>query len=142
MATIQVTNMGGKILEAASWKVKDLGRLSSGEHVRVNVPFKDAKLLKYLANAQAQECVLEREEDGGQSVTLGYFLEKFSHFLDAGDGKPEVETIAWLKPLNRTVEAVMAYLMDRESCDSKFLAAIGARRRPDPDPADDADDEG
>ncbi len=116
------------MIEDARWKVKDAGHLSAGEVVRVNVPFKDAKLLKYLAGVQAQECVLEREEDG-QSVTLGFFLEKFSHFLDSGETKPELETMAWLKPFNRTVEHVVTYIMDRESCDSKFLAAIGAKRR-------------
>jgi hypothetical protein len=126
--TLQITTIGGKMIEEACWKVKEAGSLSTGDIVRINVPFKDAKLVKHLASVQAQECVLEREEDG-QSVTLGFFLEKFSHFLDAGEAKPEIETIAWLKPFNRTVEQVVTYIMERESCDSKFLAAVGARRR-------------
>lgn len=116
------------MIEEARWKVKEAGSLSVGEIVRVNVPFRDPKLLKHLAGSQASECVLEREEEG-QSVTLGFFVEKFSHFLDTGEAKPELETMAWLKPFNRTVEQVVTYIMDRSSCDSKFLAAIGAKRK-------------
>ncbi len=128
MGTIQVTNLGGKIIEGASWKVGDTSNVTVGEVVRVNLAVKDAKLTKYLAKNQIQECSLEKE-DGWHSVTVGLIVEKFTHFLDSTADPIELESMAWAKPLNRGVEAVIAYLLDRESCDQKFLAAVGAKRR-------------
>lgn len=126
MGTVQVTNLSGKIIEAASWKVKDMSNVSVGEVVRVNLRVEDEKLAKYLAKNPSQECALEKEEEG-QSVTLGFVVEKFTHFLD--DANSELESMAWLKPLNRSVEATVAFIMDRDSCPQNFLAAIGVKRR-------------
>ncbi len=129
MATIQVTNIGGVIIPNAHWKVKSLGSMSAGEVVRVNVSFEDERLSKYLSKATAQEVTLEREEGEPTSVVLGFVMEKFSHFLDQSADEPDVESIAWIKPMNRTVEAVIVYLLDRENCDPRFLAMLGAKRR-------------
>ncbi len=129
MPTIQATTLGGKIITQASWRTQSLGRISIGETVRVNIPFEDERLAKFLAKSAAQECVLEQEAEEGTSVTVGFMVEKFTHMLDASAERPDVESMAWLKPMNRTVEAVVQYLLDRENCDLKFLAAIGAKRK-------------
>lgn len=130
MATVQATNIGGSIIPQAHWKVKSLGNISPGDVVRVNVPFEDEKLSKYLSRSQVPECTFEREEEGS-SVTLGLMVERFTHFLDHAAAEPDVESMAWLKPMNRTVEAVLAYLFDRDSCDTKFISLIGAKRKQD-----------
>ncbi len=128
MATVQATNIGGVIIPRAHWKVKSLGSVSPGDIVRVNVPFEDEKLSKYLSRSQVQECTFEREDDGESSVTLGLMVERFTHFLDHSAEEPDVESMAWLKPMNRTVEAILIYMFDRSNCDVKFLALIGAKR--------------
>jgi len=129
MATIQATNIGGVIIPNAHWRVKSLGSMSAGEVVRVSVAFDDEKLGKYLSRASTQEVAYEREEEGQDSVVLGFVMERFSHFLDQSAEEPDVESIAWIKPMNRTVEAIIIYLLDRENCDPRFLAMIGAKRR-------------
>ena len=129
MPTIQATTLGGKIIARANWRTKSLGSVSIGETVRVNITFDDEKLAKFLAKSAAQECTLEREEGEATSVTVGFMVEKFTHMLDDSAEGPDVESMAWLKPMNRTVEAVVQYLLDRENCDLKFLAAIGAKRK-------------
>lgn len=130
MGTVQVTNLSGKILEAASWKVEDMSNVSVGEIVRINLRVEDERLAKYLSKATAQECTIEREDEG-HSVTLGFVVERFTHLLD--DSTKELESMAWLKPMNRTVEATIAFIMDRDSCDQKFLAAVGVKRREEED---------
>lgn len=130
MATVQATNIGGVIIPRAHWKVKSLGSISAGDVVRVNITFSDEKLEKYLSRASAQEVTYEREEeDEASSVTLGFMVERFTHFLDQSAEEPDIESMAWLKPMNRTVEAIVIYLLDRENCDPKFLSAIGAKRK-------------
>ncbi len=129
MATVQATNIGGVIIPQAHWKVKSLGSISPGDVVRVNVPFEDEKLSKYLSRSQVPECTFEREEEEENSVTLGMMVERFTHFLDHSSKEPDVESMAWLKPMNRTVEAVLIYLFDRDNSDVKFLAMIGAKRK-------------
>lgn len=128
MGTIQVTNLSGKIVEGASWKVKDMSNVSIGEVIRINLWVEDERLAKYLGKNPVQECTVEKEERG-HSVTVGYVVERFTHFLDGASEEKELESMAWLKPMNRAVEAVVAFLLDRESCDQKFLTAVGAKRR-------------
>lgn len=129
MATVQATNIGGVIIPRAHWKVKSLGSISAGDVVRVNMTFSDEKLERYLSRTSAQEVTYEREDDEACSVTLGFMVERFTHFLDQAAEEPDIESMAWLKPMNRTVEAIVIYLLDRENCDPKFLAVIGAKRK-------------
>ncbi len=129
MATIQATNIGGVIIPRAHWKVKSLGGIVAGDVVRVNLPFKDEKLAKYLSRSSIQEVTYEREEDETSSVTLGFMVERFTHFLDQAAMEPEIESMAWFRPMNRTVEAVITYLLDRENCETKFLSMIGVKRK-------------
>lgn len=105
-----------------------MSNVSVGEVVRVNLPVKEEKLAKYLGKNQTQECTIEKEEEG-HSVTLGYIVEKFTHMLDGSSEERKLESMAWLKPMNRGVEAVTAFLLERESCDPKFLAAVGVKKR-------------
>jgi hypothetical protein len=129
MATVQATNIGGVIVPGAHWKVKSLGNISAGDVVKVNLVFEDEKLEKYLSRISVQEVTYEREDDEQSSVTLGFMVERFTHFLDQAAEEPDIESMAWLKPMNRTVEAIILFLLDRENCDPKFLSLIGAKRK-------------
>ncbi len=127
MATIQATNIGGRIIPDAKWEVPDISKLSAGDPVRVSIPFKDAKLERYLKSQELPACTMEREERG-VSVTLGLVTEKFTHMLDTEPSNTRLDSMAWVKPMNRTVEAVLTYLFDRENCEPRFLAAVGVKR--------------
>lgn len=121
-------------MTAAKWAIRDLGKVSVGEVVRVSLTFKDAKLEKFLKSQRSPDCVMEREEKT-MSVTLGFIVERFSHMLDVIPpermAESKIDSMAWVKPMDRSVEFVMQYLYDRDSCDGRLLGAMGAKRTSD-----------
>lgn len=123
MPTIQVTSIGRKLIENASWKVKSLEGLSVGQVLSVNVPLVDEALIKVIGKMKAS--LLEKEDDG-YSVTLTFLVDKFTHMLEL---KPDMsldkmDGMAWVVPVDRTVESIILYLFNPELCDPKFLALV------------------
>ena len=123
MPTIQVTSIGRKLIESASWKVKSLEGLSVGQILTVNVPLVNEALIKAIGKMKAG--LLEKEDDG-YSVTLTFLVDKFTHMLEL---KPDMsldkmDGMAWVIPTDRTVESIILYLFNPELCDPKFLALV------------------
>jgi hypothetical protein len=123
MPTIQVTSIGRKLIENASWKVKSLEGLSVGQYLTVNVPLVDEALIKAIGKMKAN--LLEKEDDG-YSITLTFLVDKFTHMLELKSDMSldKMDGMAWIVPMDRTVESIILYLFNPELCDPKFLALI------------------
>jgi hypothetical protein len=123
MPTIQVTSIGRKLIENASWEVRSLEGLSVGQILTVNIPLTDEALIKAVGKIKAS--LLEKEEDG-YSVTLTFLVDKFTHMLELKSNMTldKMDGMAWVIPSDRTVESIILYLFNPELCDPKFLALV------------------
>jgi hypothetical protein len=123
MPTIQVTSIGRKLIENASWEVKSLEGLSVGQILTVNAPLTDEALIRAVGKIKAG--LLEKEEDG-YSVTLTFLVDKFTHMLELKSNMTldKMDGMAWVIPTDRTVESIILYLFNPELCDPKFLALV------------------
>jgi hypothetical protein len=123
MPTIQVTSIGRKLIENASWEVKSLEGLSVGQILTVNAPLTDEALIRAVGKIKAG--LLEKEENG-YSVTLTFLVDKFTHMLELKSDMTldKMDGMAWVIPTDRTVESIILYLFNPELCDPKFLALV------------------
>lgn len=122
MATYRATTISGKDIRGATWKADAVGPVAIGHVINLNVATRDEKLLKKIGRNSLGISV-DPEEDG-YSVTLGFVVERFTHMLETSGGKAKLDTMVWMKPMNRSVEAVAVYLLDPDSVDPKFAKLV------------------
>lgn len=123
MPIIQATTIGGKLIERGRWEVSTLENTREGHALQlsVNVESKEKNLLKFLGKQESADCVLERE---GKSyyVVLTFQIMRYKHLLD--HEKMSLQSMAFVVPINRTVEQVLTYMLDRDQCNPKFVELL------------------
>lgn len=125
MTTFQATTIGGKAIQGARWEAGSHGALAPGHLVHVNAPVNDEALVRAVGGAN-RTVTVEKEEGGGYSVTLSFLVDRFTHMLEANGDSSKFDSMVWLKPVDRNVEAVTTYLFEPEACDPKFVKLIQA----------------
>lgn len=122
MPAIQATTISGKLVEGARWDVNTLTNMREGQSLQVSLPVEDKKLIHFLGKQNGMDCVLEREEDKSHYVVLTMKIMSFRHMLDHATG--ELDSQAYVSPINRTVEEVITFLLDRDKCNPKFVELL------------------
>lgn len=122
--TVQATTMNGMIVEQARWRIEDPG-LRPGDLLQISLPVKDRKLMEYVRNQSKFECMLERGKDGSShSAILAFRIKQIRHMLDSQTS--EIDSMCVVAPMDRFVESVMTFLLDRKRCDPKFVAQLSS----------------
>lgn len=129
MPIIQVTTIGGKIIEKAKWEVETLANMREGHQLLISMDVSERNLVQFLGKHGGMDCVLEKKDktilngdDEGYYVVVTLQVMKFKHMFD--HEKLTLSSMAFAVPINRTVENVVTYLMDQSKCDPRFTQAI------------------
>ena len=118
---LQVATLSGKTVEGARWQVPDVHGLQENQSFALSFPTKDKQLVAYLTKVPTSECSVDREK-GDYSVQLSFQVRRIRHMLTVNSSK--VDTLAMLTPMNRSVEAVLQYLINPAKVDPKFVKAV------------------
>jgi len=131
--TIQATTISGTIVESARWRVESTGMLP-GDLLQLRLPVKDRKLMEYIRKQSKFECMLERgqkdenDAESDHAVIMAFRVKQMRHMLDSQTS--EIESMCVVTPMDRFVESVMMFLLDRKKCDPRFIAMIRNPRSP------------
>lgn len=122
MPTIQASTLSGAMVESGLWRVKSVN-MQVGHMVQINFLSDDTKLFEYVKKQQRFECMGEYDEKGGNhTITLAFKVKTVRHMFDTKTSN--VDSMVVITPMDRYVEQVMIYLLDRKKCDPRFIAAI------------------
>lgn len=99
-----------------------LADMREGHQLGLSIDISDKKLLQFLSKYDGMDCVLERKDDGGHYAVVTLQVMRFKHMLDHGPSA--LSSMAFVVPINRTVEHVVTYLLDRKKCDPRFLDLV------------------
>lgn len=113
-------------MAGAKWRTESLSGVSVGHTIHVSLAFQDEALVRAIGKqAGSSRSVLEKEEDG-YSVTLSFVVERFTHMVEAvaGSGEASVDSMVWLKPVDRMMEMILLYLLETDACDPKFVQSV------------------
>lgn len=141
MVIVQFVKMNGIAIERARWTIDSLESLRTGDNIQFSFNIEeDPNLISYIAKRSNMDCVIERieiphgldnEDKSTQfqySVILTGIIKSVRHMIDASaprqDGFHSVESMVTVIPLNRTIENVTTYVLDRDKCDRKFIALL------------------
>lgn len=118
---IQATTIAGKIIDGARWEVTSLSNFQQNQRVSIELPVKDPNLLGYLSKTQNKDCMLDGER-GQYSVVMACVVSDVRHMIYISN--KTVDTMVIVKPIHRTVEHVLEYLLSPGRCDQRFVRMI------------------
>lgn len=122
MPAIQATTISGKLIDGARWDVGTLSDMREGQNLQISIPVGDKNLIHFLGRQNGMDCVLEREADKSHYVVLTMRIMQFRHMLDHGSGS--LDSQAYVTPINRTVEEVLTFILDKDKCNPKFVEML------------------
>jgi hypothetical protein len=118
---LQVATLQGKTVEGGRWELPSVPGLQEGQSFALSFSTTDKQLVAYLMKAQSSECAVDRDK-GGYSVVLSFQVRRIRHMLTVGT--ENLDTMAILTPVNRSVELVLQYLLDPKKVDQKFFKTV------------------
>lgn len=109
------------MIEGGRWRVENVD-MQIGHMVQVNLKTSDRKLLKYVQKQAKFECMGEQGDDGDHTITVAFKVKTVRHMFDVKTS--HMDTMVVISPMDRHVEQVTMYLLDRKKCDPRFVAAL------------------
>jgi hypothetical protein len=113
--------MNGGIIEKAKWEVDTLENLREGHWIQFSFNIEeDPNLISYVSKRSNIDCVVEKTDKGQYSIVLTGVIKTFRHMVDAS----KLESMVTVIPVNRAIENVLLYILDKDQCDPKFIALL------------------
>jgi hypothetical protein len=122
MTSIQVTTIGGVIIDRARWEVPSLDSVQAGHALAICLPSDDKSLLAHIRKQSKIECAIDRSEDGKNSIIITLLVKQVRHMLELNPSKFDTMCIA--VPTSRFAELVVLYMLDPTKCDRRFVEAV------------------
>lgn len=123
MPIVQAVTISGTYPENCRWPVPTLENLREGHQFQIVLRTKDKNLAAAVSRMKVHGVQVEREQ-AGYAVTLAFVVFEVRHMLevpeDEDDGM-EVDSLALVKPSNRTVEAVLLWFKDKSAADPRLM---------------------
>ncbi|HED38483.1 MAG TPA: hypothetical protein ENI76_09625 [Ignavibacteria bacterium] len=122
MPQIRAITINGKLIEKAKWEVNTISNMREGQSLQISITVNDDKLINLCGKQNSIDCVIEKEEDGSHYVVLTMKIMSFRHMLDHSTS--ELDSQVYLSPINRAVEEILTFLLDKEKCNPKFIEIL------------------
>lgn len=123
MPIVQAITISGAYPDNCRWQVPTLENLREGHQFQLVLKTKDKALAGAVSRMKTHGIGVEREQNG-YAVTLNLVIVEIRHMLEipeSEDETTEVDSLALVKPSNRTVEAVLLWFRDKSAGDQRLM---------------------
>lgn len=127
MPIIQAVTISNAYPNNCRWAVRTIENLREGQGFQLVLSTTDKAVATGLGKIRSSSVSIEREKDGKYSVILSFLVFEVRHMLEIGAGEGEteaVQSLATIKPKDRTAEAVLLWFQDPSAADPKVIEWI------------------
>lgn len=121
---IQAKTISGTLIENATWKIVGSHSIREGQSIYLELETKDIKIVNWVAKLKSVDCNVERDEENKEKfyIIASYSILEIKHMLS----DKKLETMVHIVPMNRTIESVTLYILDRGKCNPRFIKSLNS----------------